>query len=314
MLDQCPEAATFVCHSSGSLPIHAALRNSAPDMVSTVNHAARRLLSVYPGAADQGDASGFLPLHLLVSRPSPDLALFQRLLEIYPLATEISTHSDDTFYYPLHCAMMAPRPSKAIIEALLSAYPEASQARCAAGLTPVDYLFLNLKRRRDKSPSKMPSLVCSAVDGNSIQNALSQRNGSPDSVVSSSSASSPCGTAGDRSPTSSGNELKIKVESDSQDKRDYMGRSWEPMSPGKIPAAGTSGVNIASYFSGRPDEDILRVAIELLDSNDYSVTDDILQMFGARLSAVVESSDEMSGFPLGSRPGENMDTCQCVVQ
>ena len=351
LLNVYPDAATLLCHTTNSLPIHAVLRNSNIEMISTVNYAAKALLVVYPGAADQTDSVGFLPLHLLVSRVDADIKIMNRLIEIYPIGVEAVTTSEDTQYLPLHCAMMSEKLSKIVIETIIEGFPEAIQFKSAIGMTPVDYLFLNLKRRYEKAAKQKifetpfkPGLVAADNKIQFINHAIpdrqiseaggaekelmlidSLRNMSPDSVISadfigesdiSNSISSMSNRSRSITPLKSifGSEMNpediygnnsLDTNSASSHLRDFSDKNSNEKS------SRCNNSNISAYFSGKADGDVLSFVLELLHNNDYEVTNDILLMFGTRVSNVVEESDEMQGFGIRS---EEADMCQCLIQ
>lgn len=308
LLQYCPEASTVLAGDDSSLPIHVALRNKHSEAQTASYTAAKRLLEVYPGAADQGDSKGFLPIHLLASREAPDTSLLRRLLTIYPLGAETPTSEEAGNLLPIHCAVVAARPLKSVIELLLDAYPGGLSFRCTANLCPLDYLFLNMKSQytkkkmlRSATPSlRVPSRM-EAGTGPARQSKVSPRgwtdvgHGSPLTIIESVSADII-------------RDLSLLVDSPESPSSD---RSFKVDDCETITGRNN---NVINYFKGKTDEDILYFTLDLLKSNNFEVTDDIIVMFGSRLKEVSDLVDDLLMFRgnFGDKNFEE-DGCQCVV-
>ena len=309
MLLYCPEVSTLPCRVESRLPIHVALRNTLPEALQPTYQAAKRLLEIYPGAADQADASGFLPVHLLVSRNNPDTYLLRKLLEICPHGVEITTNEEAGCLLPIHCAMMASRPAKSVIELLLNVYPEGLSCCCTNGLTPIDYLFLNMKNqfsRKNMLRSATPSLrVPSRKDG--VDSVVRFRSSSSDCMPSSFRGND---TEVENFESRSLNDDAERITSPRLIEATDSGRTSAEMFSdfGLFEATDTveisrSGVDtgdtitwrnnsVMSYFKGKTDEEIVILTLDLLKNSNYEVTDDIIVMFGSRLSGINDLTDD----------------------
>lgn len=307
MLKHCPEVSTVACLAEASLPIHVALRNTHAEVQDLSFQVAKRLLLTYPGAADQADSKGFLPIHLLVSRSNPDTSLLRRLLDICPLGVETPTCEDSGALLPIHCAVVATRPSKPVIELVLNSYPEGLQCRCSSNLCPLDYLFLNMKSQYCKKnmlrsatpslrlPSRADAVFPDRGDGTNSPTAdTSDRVSSPSIMVESSGLVS----------TDLFREIGL----------------FEFLDPQAARRAGVDdgdsitgrNNNVMNYFKGKTDEEILYFTLDLLKNNDFEVTDDIIVMFGSRLSETNEITEDTMMFR-GTFGDHNADACQCVI-
>ena len=307
ILKHCPEVSTVACLAEASLPIHVALRNTHSEVQDLSFQAAKRLLTTYPGAADQADSKGFLPIHLLVSRHNPDTSLLRRLLDICPLGVETPTCEDSGALLPIHCAVVAARPSKAVIELVLDSYPEGLQCRCSSNLCPLDYLFLNMKSQyckknmlRSATPSlRLPSRVDAASP--SIRDSVS----SPTAEVSE-RVSSPAVMIESSGLVSTDLLREIGLF----DFLDQHALKRASIDDGDSIAGRNNSV--MNYFKGKTDEEILYFTLDLLKNNNYEVTDDIIVMFGSRLSEASEITEDMMMFR-GTFGDQNTDACQCVI-
>lgn len=341
LLSHCPETSTVVSDSGSYLPIHIALRNTRPDVQLTAYQSAKRLLEVYPGAADQSDENGFLPLHLAVCRATPDTSLIRRLLEIFPLGAE-STTADTTLLLPIHCAVSALKPNKSVVDILLSAYPEGLDRLCAAGLTPLDHFFLNMKNQfskknflrsatpslkapfrkyADSSPVLVPvqRFLSGSIDAYEMPECA--RPSSPLTDGTSASvhhdSNSPETIFSSDSSNVSGRvsvELLKELNAGYDDLKYCGSKSGNKHLDTGDDITGRNN-NVMAYFKEKSDEDVLYVALELLKSNNFEVTDDILVMFGGRLWGARDIAEEDKLMFRGDFGGSvTPDACQCVIQ
>lgn len=305
MLQYCPEASTVPCVADSSLPIHTALRNIHCNSQAASYIAAKRLLEVYPGAADQADSFGFLPLHLLVSRCDPDTSLLRRLLAICPLGVETATFKDAGQLLPIHCAVVAARPSRGVIQLLLDAYPEGLMALCAENLGPLDYMFLNLKcqySKRNMLRSATPSLRAPLRKElyEPVPPAIPRPLAEPTLFQSV-----------ERLPSDLLRDLALIVDMPSAS---FLQDGLLNVDDGDSMALRNN--NVMSYFKGKTDEEILYLTLDLLKNNNYEVTDDMIVLFGSRLSGASSSEimEDSMMFRGDFSDHQNFDDgCQCVI-
>lgn len=142
-LKQQPQVASTP-DAQGKLPLHLALETGQPQELT------RTLLQAHPEAAGVRDRYGSLPIHSALSGNGSSNGSVADLLRAYPAGA--SSKDDATGMLPVHLLLMQSGPSpaqlKVVLQQLLEAYPEGSLAKAPSGDRPIQ-LAVYLDRGTD---------------------------------------------------------------------------------------------------------------------------------------------------------------------